>query len=118
MGLLDGEVEAGRGPAVGARWLEPEVKGKRQGRTESQGPRHRDTWTRLRISDLIVLRKMGSLLEGYKQERVFILRISPWIRGGSVSEAVPCSYSGSSAHPVGPPQYLHRWSPIEGPERT
>lgn len=43
------------------------AKGKRQGRTESQGSCHQDIWTRLRISDLNILRKMGNLLEGYKQ---------------------------------------------------
>lgn len=42
---MDGQVEAGRGQVLGAGWLEPGVKGKRQGRTESQGPRDRDIRT-------------------------------------------------------------------------
>lgn len=72
------------------------VNGKRRDRAESEGPRYQDIRTRLRISDLLVLRKMG----GYKQETDLILTISPRIRGGTVSKAVPWSRSALEAQPI------------------
>lgn len=70
----------GNGTGLGGSWyigrlrqeggwsqVNERAKGKRQGRTESQGSCHQDIQTRSRSSDLIILRKMGNLLEGCKQ---------------------------------------------------